>query len=153
MASQINHRTLDLLFVGIVNLLNLTLVGMFVARVHGPQLLASVLGSVSILLALPIAGIVILNAMEGREWWTIVLPCFMVFFMVLTAVLDYVLHSDFRNTRFLWPYVVLFFWSLMLLVGYAFLVETKLGFVTLGTYYVCVAASLYEYFKLVHQAG
>ena len=73
--------------------------------------------------------------------------------LLLTALLDYGLHSDFRTTRALWPYVAFYYFSLMMLVGYAFLVDRPLGFVTLGTYYVCVAASIYEYVKLVRLAG
>ena len=144
---------LDILLIFIANILNLALTGMLVARVHGPQRLASALGIVAILLAFPTMGIAVSNAVQGREWWTIALPCFIVLFLILTAELDYGLHSDFRNTRFLWPYVGFYYFSLMMLVGYAFLVDKTLGFVTLGTYYVCVAASIYEYVKLVRLAG
>jgi hypothetical protein len=152
-AFDLDNQTIDFLMVGIANLLNVVLAAMLLARVHGPSRLASALGLVAILLGIPIAGLCMLNAAQGREWWTVALPGFIVVFLLLTAVLDYVLHSEFRQTRALWPYVTLYYFSLMMLVGYAFLVDTTLGFVTLGTYYVCVAASIYEYVKLVRQAG
>jgi hypothetical protein len=152
-AGDIDTRTIDGLMIIIANLLNLILAGMLIARVHGPPRLASALGPMAILLSVPIAVLVALNAAKGREWWTVVLPCFVAVFLLLTALLDYGLHSDFRETRALWPYVVLYYFSLMMLVGYSFLVDRTLGFVTLGTYYVCVAASIYEYVKLVRMAG
>jgi hypothetical protein len=153
MAINTDYPTLDLIVVVVANLLNLVLVGMFLARVHGPRILAFALGLGAVALAIPLLGIVVMNAVEARDWWAILLPCFAATFLVLTAVLDYVLHSDFRHTRFLWPYVALFYWSLMMLVGYAFLVGLNLGFITLGTYYACVAASLYEYSKLVRKTS
>jgi hypothetical protein len=149
----IDIQTIDRLIIGIANLLNLILAGMLLARVHGPARLASVLGPTAILLAFPLLGLAVLNAFEDRDWWAAVLPCFVVVFLLLTALLDYGLHSDFRTTGALWPYVAFYYFSLMMLVGYAFLVDRTLGFVTLGTYYVCVAASIYEYVKLVRLAS
>ncbi len=150
---EIEGQSVDRLMIGIANLLNLILAGMMVARVHGPPRLASALGLMAILLAVPVAALAAINAAQGREWWSVVLPSFVVAFMLLTLVLDYGLHSDFRETRALWPYVALYYFSLMMLVGYSFLVDRTSGFVTLGTYYVCVAASIYEYVKLVRPAG
>jgi hypothetical protein len=150
---EFDTQNIDRLMIGSANLLNLTLAGMMVARVHGPPRLASALGLMAILLAVPVAALAAINAAHGREWWSVVLPSFLVAFMLLTLVLDYGLHSDFRETRALWPYVALYYFSLMMLVGYSFLVDKTSGFMTLGTYYVCVAASIYEYVKLVRPAG
>jgi len=149
MALAIDIQSIDRLMVGITNLLNLVLAGMLMARVHGPPRLASALGLMAILLVVPITGLVILNAAQGRVWWTVVLPSFVVIFLFLTAVLDYGLHSDFGETRALWPFVVFYYFSLMMLVGYGFLVDNTLGFVTLGTYYLqwsnCPAGVVFAY--------
>jgi hypothetical protein len=152
-ALEIDVLGIDRLMIGIANLLNLILAAMMVTRVHGPPRMASALGVCAILLVIPVLGLVTLNAAKGRDWWTIVLPCFIAAFLLLTFVLDYSVHSNFRETRAIWPYVALYYFSLMMLVGYAFLVDRTLGFVTLGTYYICVAASIYEYVKLIRLAG
>jgi hypothetical protein len=120
---------------------------MFLARAGGHP---RAWGSGAVVLAVPLAGTVVLNALGQREWWTIVLPGVMILYCAVEIVLDYLLKSDFRHTRLLGPYLGLYYAGLMALIGYAFLVDRLAGFITLATYFANLAATLYAYSRVGH---
>ena len=78
----------------LANVFNLLVVGVFLARAHRLRRLEWMLGLGVVLLALPASVAIIANMLEGREWWTIVLPLFFLSYCILEFVLDYVLKSD-----------------------------------------------------------
>ena len=71
-------------------------------------------------------------------------------FLIIEVVLDYVLKSDFRNTSLIGPYLLLYYISILGMIGYSFLVEKKYGFITLVTYFLSQFAALYSYMKVGH---
>ena len=91
-----------------------------------------------------------LNAIGHRDVWLVILPIPIVLHCVIELFVDYIWKSDFRQTRWLWPYLILFYIGQWLLVGYAFLVNDLYGFVTLVTYFLCLAATAYSYSKVKH---
>jgi uncharacterized membrane protein len=62
-------------------------------------------------------------------------------------LLDYILKLDFRKSRLLGPYLVLFFLGQIGMIGYAFAVGALQGFVTLATYSLCLGAMRYAHVK------
>ncbi len=146
----ITAQTIDLAVVIIANLANLLLAGMFVARAIGQARVARGLGTGVVVPAVPLIVAVALNAVNGREWWTVVLPGLLVAYCAFEFVLDYVLRSDFRHTRLLGPYLLLYYAGLMGMIGYAFLVDKLAGFVTLATYFVSLGATFYSFARAGH---
>jgi hypothetical protein len=147
---QWDYRIIDLALFVIANLVNLLLAGMFLARVKGLGRLAHSLGLVALFLGLPVAAIAILNLLGGREWWTVVLPALYVVYALLHLTLETILKLDFRKSRLLWPYLVVYYLGLLGLVGYSFSIGTPYGFVTLGTYFLCLFATWYAYSRVGH---
>lgn len=150
MIDKADFRIIDLAVFIIANLVNLLLVGIFLARPGGLSKVEYVLGLVMVCLILPVGLAVLLNALAKREWWAVVLPLLLILFLVIELLLDYVLKLDFRTTALLWPYLAVFYIALMAMVGYSFLVGRVYGFITLGTYFLSLAATWYSYVKVGH---
>ncbi|GEM_PF-2562849 len=150
MLSRLDIRTIDITVFAIANLVNVLLAVMFVCRAQGMGKAEQVLGLVFLVLVIPVALAAIRNFASGRDWWTVVLPTLLVLFGVVELVLDVILKSDFRVTRWLWPYIVLYYLALLGMVGYSFLAGRTFGFITLSTYFLNLFATWYSYGKVGH---
>jgi hypothetical protein len=147
MVSGINHTTIDHTLFVVANLANLLTAGIFLSRVVGQDRAETVLGLVFVSLALPTAAGVVLNALAGREWWTILLPVPLIAFCVVELLLDYVFRIEFRTTGLRWPYIILYYVALVSMVGYSFGIGKPYGFVTLATYMLNLGATGYAFSK------
>ena len=150
MFSNINYRTVDLVVFLCANLFNLLITGIMLSRPFGLAQLENILGIIDILLIVPLSIAVVLNYLGGRDRWTYVLPVVLIVFLIVELLLDYVLQIPFRETRLLWPYLVLFYLSAWLMIGYTFLVSKPYGFITLVTYFISLAATAYSYSQVGH---
>jgi hypothetical protein len=132
------------------NIYNLMMVVVFLARTRGQKQVERGAGWVTMLMGIPLAAAVLWNALGQRGFWFIFLPLPLVIHCVIELFVDYIWKSDFRYTRWLWPYLVLFYIGQWLMVGYVFLVSNTYGFITLVTYFLCLAATAYSYSKVKH---
>jgi hypothetical protein len=150
MLAQLTYRMVDMGLFLIANLVNILMIGIFLSRPWGLKRLERILGLASISMALPVGFALVINALGGREWWTVVLPSLLVGFLIVELILDYILRLPFRSSRLLWPYLLLYYMSLMGMIGYAFLVSEAYGFITLATYFLNLLATWYSYSKVGH---
>ena len=127
MANLIDFRIIDIAIFIIANLVNLLIIGIFLSRPKGLKRVEFILGLVVVAMTLLVGMAVILNILGKREWWTIVLPLLLILFFVVELIFDYILKLDFRNTDLRWPYIIVFYLSLMAMIGYSFLILTKIG--------------------------
>jgi hypothetical protein len=141
---------IDLGLVATANVFNILVIGTFIARTLGCRKTEWVIGLIVVLLALPCAAGIVANLAGGRAWWTIVLPFLLLSYCILEAVLDYVWKVEFRNTRFLWVYLVVFYCGAIAMIGYGFGVGKPFGYATLGTYLCGLAAAWYSYSRVGH---
>jgi hypothetical protein len=150
MAAGIDHHLVDIALVVVTNLFNLAVAGIMVSRVGNWKRLERSLGWFSNSLALPVAGGLILNTLGRREWWAMALPGLFLAFLIIELILDYILKLEFRRTRLLGPYLLLFYAAQMGMIGYAFLASEIYGAITLVTYFLCLGATGYSYSKVGH---
>lgn len=143
----------DVLVILTANAVNLLLVGIFLSRPAGRRDVERIAGLASIALAIPLSFAAGWSASAARPWWTVVLPALLVAFLLVELVLDYVLKTDFRHTRLLGPYLLMYYVSLMGMIGYAFLIEPMYGAITLATYFLNLGATAYSYAKVGHGRG
>jgi hypothetical protein len=132
------------------NLYNLALAVVFLARARGAKRLERRAGFLIVLLGLPLVIAATLNAFERCEWWAAVLPLPAALHCLVELFVDYLVPSDFRYTRWVWPYLALFYLGQWFLVGYNFLANQTYGVITLVTYFLCLAATFYSYRKVKH---
>jgi hypothetical protein len=153
MLNNVDFAATDSSLVVIAILANLLLTGIFLSRSARRERLELALGAIFVALAAPLAGAVALNARAGRPWWTIALPIPLIQFCGLELILDYLFKLELRYTPLLRPYLVLYYVSLVAMMGYAFGVGKAAGLVTLGTYALNLAATWYCYSQVGHGRG
>ncbi len=145
-----NPSIIDRMMVGIANIFNLLVMGVFISRAIGYKRVEWIFGIITVLLALPLGIGIIANITAKREWWTIILPFFLLCYCVLEFVLDYAMKSDFRNTGYLWIYLAVFYLGAIAMIGYSFGVSKTSGFITLATYFMGFIAAWYSYSQVGH---
>jgi len=145
-----NSVMVDKGIIMLANIFNLLVVGVFLSRSGGLRGIEWILGIIIALIALPVTMGIIVNVTAKRDWWTYVLPTHLVLYCLLEFILDYVIKVDFRNTGFLWFYLILFYIASLGMIGYSFGVSRLAGFITLGTYLLGLLASWYSYSKIGH---
>jgi len=150
MNSIISFRTMDLSIFAIANLTNLLLATMFLFRARGRSQVGSAFGWGAVVLGIPLLAAGVLNALGARPWWTVVLPGLLVLYDAVEFVLDYILKFDFRQSRWLGPYLGLYYLALLGMIGYTFAVGKPYGFVTLVTYFINLAATAWSYARVQH---
>jgi hypothetical protein len=145
-----DFRIIDTAIFIIANLVNLLLVGIFLSRPKGLKRVEYILGLIVVAMILPLGIAVILNVHGKREWWAVVLPLILLSFLVIELFFDYILKLDFRKTKLLGPYLLVYYLALMAMIGYSFLVGKSYGFITLSTYFLNLFATWYSYSKVGH---
>jgi hypothetical protein len=115
-------------------------------KVEHPQ----VVGLVWVIFILVLAVAVVFNIRAKREWWVVLFPLLLGVFLIVEVALDYIARYDFRSTSLLGPYLLLYYVSIMGLIGYSFAAKKNYGFITLVTYFLSQIAALYSYFKVGH---
>jgi len=143
-------RIIDRMLFIIANLVNLLMIGIFLSRPAGLQRLELILGIILLVLALPTLYCVMRNAALKRGTWYWLLPLLLVVFLIVELLLEYIFLPGFRQTRWLGPYLGLYYLSLMGMIGYNFLTGKKEGFITLVTYFLNQIATFYSYFSVGH---
>jgi hypothetical protein len=149
MNKRASYRSIDLVVVAVANLMNIIMVVVFLLRSMMIERL-QVVGFIWAAFILVLAAVVALNIRTKREWWAIVLPLLLVVFLIVEVALDYIAKYDFRSTILLGPYLLLYYVSILGMIGYSFLTEKKYGFITLTTYFLSQIAAFYSYFKVSH---
>ena len=145
-----DFRIIDIGLFIIANLINLLLIGIFLSRPKGLKKVEQICGLIIVSMILPVGVAIILNILGKREWWTIFLPMILVLFLKIELFFDYILKLNFRKTRLLWPYLLLYYSASMAMIGYSFLIGKTYGFVILGTYFLSLFATWYSYSKVGH---
>jgi hypothetical protein len=146
------YQKLDLVVVVIANLLNLILSLIFLNRVLGRAQWEQLLGYGTVVMAIPLAVITVVNLAGGRGWAFWVLPLVMVVYLVIEFLLDYVFKLNFRHSALLGPYLLTYYLALFAMIGYAFVAGKSYGFITLVTYFINLAATFYSYARVGHGA-
>jgi hypothetical protein len=143
-------RTIDRIVFTLANLLNLFMIYIFLSRTGLVPSLGSAFAWVWLIFILLLIGVVGVNLRLKRKYWFIVLPAFLIAFLLLEIILDYILKVEFRSTRLLGPYLLMYYLSLMGMIGYTFQIGKKYGFITLITYFLNQIATFYSYFLVGH---
>ena len=144
-----NFRLDQIVFI-IANLMNLFMIYIFLSRTGLLPPLGWVWPWVWSVFVLILLVVVSFNVLRKRSWSFIVLPSLLILFLLLEILLDTILELEFRASRLLGPYLLLYYLSLMGMIGYTFQVGKKYGFITLVTYFLNQIATFYSYFLVGH---
>jgi hypothetical protein len=136
---------IDLAVIVLANLINITMTGLFAARMSGLSQTQYTLGIAALVMGFSLGYMAYLNKKAKRDKWLTYLLMPIVLFFVVELIVDYVLALDFRSTVWVGPYILLYYAGLWGLIGYAFKVTAKWGFVTLATYFANMILSILPY--------
>jgi len=101
----------DILLFVVINVVNVATFFIFVSRVKWPPMVSR-LAIATVLMGIPVAAIIFLNATAGREWLYWVMPSIFVAWAVFALVVDMILKLEFRrprNPKILAPFLLLFY--------------------------------------------
>ena len=147
MGSMISSRKLDFVVVCLVNLINVVMVFLFLARIlFLYPVFKDFLGIVSMVMGFSLGYIAFINWRNGRDKWEIYLLIPVFLFSIVGLLLDYIFRIDFRNTALVGPYILFYYVGLWGLIGYVFRFDKKWGFVTLFTYFLNMILSVLQHF-------
>ena len=149
MKKTVSNRYMDFVMVAIANLFNITMVVVFLLRTTQIRHM-EIVSLIWVVFIATLAVVLVQNIKAKRGWWFFVFPLLLGIFLVVEVVLDYITKYEFRNTRLLGPYLLLYYISILGMIGYSFLVEKKYGFITLTTYFLSQFAALYSYLMVGH---
>ena len=141
---------IDFCAVLLVNIFNLMCAWMFALRAQSKPAAGRVFGWIGVAAGLGLVVPAACSAVLGRPWWTVGLPAVLVLYCLVELVADGLLKLPFRQSRWLGPYLGLYYLGSMIMVGYAFLVNPAWGVVTLVTYFVNLAAALISFKRVGH---
>ncbi len=118
---------------------------LFAARIVGLYWVEKSMGVVVLIMGFALGYVAYLNTKNKRDRWEALLLLPIFFFCIVELILDYILDQDFRSTAIVGPYLLLYYTSLWMLIGYSFRFEKRWGFITLATYFLNMSLSLYQY--------
>ncbi|MFO7795531.1 MAG: hypothetical protein ACQERB_06060 [Promethearchaeati archaeon] len=136
---------LDFFLFIIINLANSFAGLMFIGRVK-KQILSELSGKLFIIIGIPLFIIIIFNCLLLREWWYWLFPSILLVFIIYTLVVDFIKKIEFRNPKnykILIPFLLLYYVGLILTWGLTWTIGALFGFITMGTYFFQLAASIY----------
>ena len=140
-------QVIDIIIFAIALLVNILSILIFLSRLKNNKRIEHISGLIFCSFFIPLAAIFIFNFLNNREWWTVVLLLPVLLYIILEFTLDYVLKSDFRNTKLVWPYLILYYSGLIGLMGYSFGINKIFGFVVLLFYFINLTVTGYVHKK------
>ena len=142
------YRKIDLFVVYASNILNIAMALLFTARLSGLILVEKSIGVLVLSLGFALGCVAYSNKKNKRDKWEVYLLLPVFFFCIVELILDYILVMNWRRSTIVGPYLLLYYFSLWMLIGYSFRFEKKWGFITLATYMLNMSLSLYQYMIL-----
>ena len=136
----------DLLFVLTAVLFNLLIASVFIAQKKEKPKLVRVIGISWLLLAIPLTIVFINYLKTGRERWVLIAFGFILLYMLVEFLLDYVFKFDFRvrwSTHA--PYIVLEYAALFSLIAISIDIDQIWGWIVSISFWTLMGSLIYLY--------
>ncbi len=145
MSSIMSYYLLDLLLFLIINIANILISIVFILRVKKPGVESNFSIAYNTL-GIPILIIIALNIYLKREWWFWLFPSLFLTFIIFDLIVDYIKKTEFRNPRnyrILIPFLILYYFSIILMWGLTWILGLLYGLITGITYFLQLGCSIY----------
>jgi hypothetical protein len=134
----------DLTFVLCAVVFNLLIIGIYITSRHELVGLRNTLGKVVIALGIPLSIVFIAYAISGRPVRILLYMAFILIYLVVEIVLDFILKIEFRKKPVLHiPYIVLFYAASFGFVGISFSIDATWGYVVATTFWGVLGSLVY----------
>lgn len=134
----------DLIFVLSAAVFNLSIIGVYISSKNQRFDLTRAFGSLTIVLAFPLAAVYIHYWVSRKETWMLLAMGAIFAYLFVELLLDFILKIDFRSM--LMPhilYIVLFYIALFSFIGISFTIHETWGYIVSVLFWVLLASLIY----------
>ena len=145
-SSLVSMNIFDLVFVLCAVAFNWLIIGVFIATKKERPELRAMFGVAFVSLGIPFTIVFIHYLLEGRDPLTMVRFGFVLFYIAVELLLDYILKIDFRQKPLTHvPYIVLEYIALFGLIGIAFSIDRTWGWMVSISFWAVLGSLIYLY--------
>jgi hypothetical protein len=137
-------KLMDIVFVFSSIIFNISVGVLYVATKLGNTVLLQVCGAIVLSLIVPFTITLLGYVKEKAKKRTIISHVFILFYLLLELLLDYILKIPFREILAIHvPYIVVFYAAVFSMIGVSFDRNRKMGFVVAITFLILIGCLIY----------
>ena len=138
------NRFMDTIFICSSVIFNISVSALYIATKLGNMVLVQVCGAIVLSLIIPFT-ITLLGYMKAKaKKRTIISHVFILFYLSLELLLDYILKIPFREILAIHvPYIIVFYAALFSMIGVSFEKNKKMGSVVIVTFLILIGCLIY----------
>jgi hypothetical protein len=138
------NKLMDFIFICSSVIFNISLSALYIATKLGDMVLVQVSGGVVISLIVPFTITLLGYIREKAKKRTIISHAFILFYLSLELVLDYVLRISFREILAIHvAYIIVFYAALFSMIGVSFEKNKKMGSIVIATFLILMGCLIY----------
>ena len=135
---------MDTIFICSSVIFNISVGALYIATKFGNMILVQVCGGIVISLIVPFAVTLLGYVREKEKKRTIISHVFILFYLSLELLLDYILKIPFREILAIHvPYIIFFYAALFSMIGVSFEKNKKMGSVVIVTFLILIGCLIY----------
>ena len=136
----------DLVFVLCAVAFNLLIIGVLITTKRARPELRRMFGAVFVALGIPVAVVFVSYLFQGRNLQTLILCGFVLVYIAVEFLLDYILKIDFRSKPITHvPYIILEYIALFSLIRITFSIDRTWGWIVSLAFWAVIASLIYLY--------
>ena len=137
-------KFMDIIFICSSIIFNISVSVFYIAFKLGNMMLVQVSGAIVISLIIPFTITLLGYVKEKAEKRTIISHVFILFYLFLELLLDYILKIPFREILAIHiPYIIVFYAAMFSMIGVSFDKNRKMGFVVTITFLILIGCLIY----------
>jgi len=137
-------KLMDIIFICSSIIFNISVSVLYIAAKLGNTVLVQVCGAVVLSLIIPFTITLLGYMKEKAEKRTIMSHVFIIFYLFLELLLDYILKIPFREILAIHvPYIIVFYVAMFSMIGVSFDKNRKMGFVVTITFLILIGCLIY----------
>jgi len=138
------NRLMDTIFICSSIIFNISVSALYIATKLGDMVLVQVCGAIVISLIVPFTITLLGYMREKAKKRTITSHVFILFYLSLELLLDYILKIPFREILAIHvPYIIVFYAALFSMIGVSFEKNKKMGSVVIVTFLILIGCLIY----------
>jgi len=137
-------KLMDIIFICSSIIFNISVSVFYIAIKLGNMVLVQVFGAIVLSLIIPFTITLLAYTKEKAEKRTIISHLFILFYLFLELLLDYILKIPFREILAIHvPYIIVFYAAMFSMIGVSFDKNRKMGFVVTITFLILIGCLIY----------
>ena len=135
---------MDTIFICSSVIFNISVAALYIATKLGDMILVQVCGGIVVSLIVPFTVTLLGYMKEKAKKKTIISNVFILFYLSLEVLLDYILKIPFREILAIHvPYIIVFYAALFSMIGVSFEKNKKMGSVVIVTFLILIGCLIY----------